>query len=247
MKSTRLPGKALLKIKGKPVIEHLIDRLKLAKRPDLIALCTSTHPDDAILVDVARNNGIEYFRGSEDDKLDRYLNAAQKYGVDFIVVTEGDNVFYEPEIIDKIIELYLSTNADYISCLDLPVGTAPHGVKAEALQKVCKIKGEQDTEVWPGYFTDTGLFKVELVEVEEKLRRPEIRLTLDYPEDYKLFEEIFNRLYQAGKVFSLRDILSLLEDNPQLTDINRNVEAVYLEHLKKSAPVKLKDSLTTDS
>jgi spore coat polysaccharide biosynthesis protein SpsF len=242
MKSTRLPRKALLEIKGKPVIEHLIDRLKLAKLPDLIVLCTSTHPDDAVLVDVARNNGIEYFRGSEDDKLDRYLNVAQQYGVEFIVVTEGDNIFYEPETIDEIVELYLSTKADYISCLELPVGTAPHGIKVEALKKVCQIKSETDTEVWAGYFTDTGLFQVEYREVAEELRHPEIRLTLDYPEDYELFQEIFERLYLQGKVFSLRDIIALLKNTPQLLDLNQNAQAAYLKHLKKSAPVKLKDS-----
>lgn len=241
MKSTRLSGKALLEIKGKPVIEHLIDRLKLSNLPDWIVLCTSTHPDDAVLADVAHNNSIECFRGSEDDKLDRYLNAAQRYGVDFVVVTEGDNIFYEPEIIDGIIELYLSTKVDYISCLELPLGTAPHGIKVEALEKVCQIKSEMDTEVWGGYFRDSGLFKVEYLEIQEELRHPEMRMTLDYPEDYEFFEAIFDRLYSPGKVFSLRDILSLLRDNPQLMDINRKAQAAYMEHLKKSAPVKFKD------
>jgi len=241
MKSTRLPGKALLEIKEKPVIEHLIDRLKLAKSPDLIVLCTSTHPDDAVLADVAHNNGIECFRGSEDDKLDRYLNAAQRYGVDFIVVTEGDNIFYEPEIIGGIIELYLRTKVDYISCLELPLGTAPHGIKVEALEKVCQIKSETDTEVWGGYFTDSGLFKVEYMQVPAELRHPEIRMTLDYPEDYEFSKAIFDRLYSPGEVFSLRDIISMLISNPELIDINRNVQEAYMEHLKKSAPVKFKN------
>lgn len=241
MKSSRLPGKALLEIKGKPAIEHLIDRLKLAKSPDLIVLCTSTHPDDAVLVNVARKNHIEYFRGSEDDKLDRYLNAALKHGLDFIVVTHGDNIFYEPEIIDEIVKLYLTTKADYTACKGLPLGTSPQGIKFGALKKVCQIKAETDTEVWGGYFTDTGLFKVEYLEVEAELRHPEIRMTLDYPEDYEFFKAIFDRLYCPGEVFSLRDIISLLRRNPQLMDINRNAQAAYLEHLKKSAPVKLKD------
>lgn len=241
MKSSRLPGKALLEIKGKPAIEHLIDRLKLAKSPDLIVLCTSTHPDDTVLADVAHNNSIECFRGSEDDKLDRYLNAAQRYGVDFIVVTEGDNIFYEPEIIDGLIELYLRTKADYVSCPELPLGTAPHGIKVEALEKVCQIKSETDTEVWGGYFGDSGLFKVQYLGIPEEVRHPEIRMTLDYPEDYEFIKAIFNRLYSPGKVFSLRDILSLLRDHPQLMDINRNRQEAYMEHLKKSAPVKFKD------
>jgi len=239
MKSSRLPRKALLEIKGKPVIEHLIDRLKLAKSPDLIVLCTSTHPDDAVLVSVARKNHIEYFRGSEDDKLDRYLKAALEYGLDFIVVTHGDNVFYEPAIIDEIIKLYSKTKADYIACEQLPLGTSPQGIKLGALKKVCQIKAETDTEVWGGYFTDTGLFKVEYLEVPAELRHPEIRMTLDYPEDYEFFKAIFDRLYSPNEVFSLRDIITLLMNNPELIDINEKAQAAYLEHLKKSAPVKL--------
>jgi spore coat polysaccharide biosynthesis protein SpsF len=241
MKSSRLPGKALLEIKGKPAIGHLIDYLKQAKAPDLIVLCTSTHPDDAVLAGVARDSGIECFRGSEDDKLDRYLNAAKKYGVDFIIVTHGDSVIYDPQIIDAVNRLYRLTDADYITCTGLPLGTSPQGIKFEALERVCQIKDETDTEVWEGYFTNAGLFKVEYLEVEEELRHPEIRMTLDYAEDYEFFKEIFSRLYSPGKVFSLRDVISLLGDNPQLMDINRNAQAAYLEYLKKSAPVKFKD------
>jgi spore coat polysaccharide biosynthesis protein SpsF len=239
MKSSRLPRKALLEIKGKPVIEHLIDRLKLAKSPDLIVLCTSTHPDDAVLAEIAKRNKIEGFRGSEDDKLDRYLKAALKYGLDFIIVTHGDNIFYEPEIIDEITKLYLKSKPDYITCEELPLGTAPQGIEFRALQKVCQIKAETDTEVWGGYFTDTGLFKVAYLEIEEELRHPEIRMTLDYPEDYEFFKAIFDRLYSPGEVFSLRDIISLLRDNPELMNINRKAQAAYLRHIKKSAPVRL--------
>lgn len=239
MKSSRLPRKALLEIKGKPVIEHLIDRLKLTKSPDLIVLCTSTHPEDAVLVDVARKNRIESFRGSEDDKLDRYLKAALQYCLDFIVVTHGDNIFYEPEIIDKVIKLYSKTKADYIDCRELPLGTTPQGIKFEALKKVCQIKAEKDTEVWGGYFTDTGLFMVEYLKVPAELRHPEIRMTLDYPEDYEFFKGIFDRLYSPGKVFSLRDVVSLLIGNPELMNINKKAQAAYLEHLKRSAPVRL--------
>lgn len=242
MKSTRLPRKALLKIKGKPAIEHLIERLKLAKLPNLIVLCTSTHPDDTVLVNVARENHIEYFRGSENDKLGRYLNAALTHDIDFVVVTEGDNIFYDPGIIDEIVELYIRTKADYITCKGLPLGTSPHGINLEALKRICQIKAETDTEVWGAYFTDSGLFKVEYLEVkDEELRHPEIRMTLDYPEDYEFFEEIFARLYSPGKIFSLRDILSLLRSNPQIMDINRNVQEEYLKHIKESAPVKLKN------
>jgi len=241
MKSTRLPAKALLDIKGKPAIGHLIDYLKLARYTDLIVLCTSTHPDDAVLADVARDNGIECFRGSEDDKLDRYLNAAKKYGVDFMIITHGDSVIYDPQIIDEVSRLYRQTGADYITCRGLPLGTAPHGLKLSALEIVCEIKAESDTEVWEGYFTDSGRFKVEYLEADEGLRHPEMRMTLDYPEDYEFFREVFNRLYNPGRAFTLREAVSLLLANPELMEINGKAQAAYLRHLKKSAPIRFKD------
>jgi len=241
-KSRRLPRKVLLDIKGKAAIEHLIDRAKLPKLPDMVVMCTSTHPDDDVLADIARHNHIECFRGSEDDKLDRYLNAALQYGLDYMVIMDGDNVFLEPDIVDQIIEFYLRTKADYITCKELPIGASPHGLSYQALERVCQIKAESDTEVWGGYFIDTGLFKVEYLEVDTELKHPEIRLTLDYSEDYELLKELFDRLYSPGKVFYLRDIISLMKENPQLMSINSHMNELYLEHLKKSAPVKLKKS-----
>jgi len=240
MKSTRLPKKAILKIKGKTIIEHLIDRLKTAKLPDLIVLCTSTHPDDKILAEIAKKNGIECFRGSEEDKLDRFLNAARKYGVDFVVNVDGDDVFCDSEFIDKTIETFIRTRADYITCKDLPLGAASHGVKFEALEKICKLKAETDTEIYGGYFTETGLFKVEYLKVKYKgLRHPEIRMTLDYPEDYEFFKSIFDELYTPGKVFTLKEILALLRKKPQIMDINKGVQEKYAERIRKHAKVKL--------
>jgi len=241
MKSTRLPKKAILKIKGKTVIEHLIDRLKTTKLPNLIVLCTSTHPDDKILADIAKKNNIKYFRGSEEDKLDRFLQAAKKYGIDFMVNVDGDDVFCDSEFIDKTIKTFIRTQADYITCKDLPLGTASHGIKFEALEKICKLKTETDTEIYGGYFTETGLLRVEYLKVEDKdLRHPEIRMTLDYPEDYEFFKAIFDELYRPTKVFTLKEILSLLRKKPQIIEINKGVQEKYAERIQRHAKVKLK-------
>jgi spore coat polysaccharide biosynthesis protein SpsF len=241
-KATRLSKKVLLEIKGKTVTEHLIERLKLARLPDLIVLCTSTHPDDTILVDIAKKDNIVYFRGSEDDKLDRYLNAALIFGIDFMVIVDGDDPFCDPVFIDKTIERFIQTDADFIACKDLPLGVASSGVKLEALKKACEIKDETDTEVWHGYFTDTGLFTVDYLEVEdEELRHPEIRMTLDYPEDFEFFKAVFDRLYVPGNVFTLKEIMRLLKSNPHIIDLNKGVQEAYLENLRKHTKIKLKD------
>jgi spore coat polysaccharide biosynthesis protein SpsF (cytidylyltransferase family) len=241
MRSTRLPQKAILKIKGRTVIEHLIDRLKTAKLPDMIILCTSTHPDDEILVEIAKKNHIEYFRGSESDKLERFLRAAEKYNLDFIVCVDGDDIFCDPEYIDRTIETFIRTQADYITCKELPLGAASHGIKVEALRKICMMKDEVDTEIYGGYFTQTGLFKVEFLKVEdETLRHPEIRMTLDYQEDYEFFKAIFDELYKPGYVFTLKEIMTLLKNKPHIIDINKSVQERYAERIRKQTKLKLK-------
>lgn len=233
MKSTRLPRKAVLEIKGKPAIDHLIDRLKTAKLPDMIVLCTSTHPDDVVLADVSHNNSIECFRGSEDDKLERFLGAALKYNIDLIVAVDGDDILCDPIYIDKTIEKLVETNADLVTCDKLPLGTACNGMKVKALRKVCEMKSQSDTEVWRGYFTDTGLFKVIFLEPDDaELIRPDIRLTLDYPEDYELLKRIFEKLYVRGEVFSLKEVVTLFNNDPSLLDINKTVHEQYLKGIQ---------------
>jgi spore coat polysaccharide biosynthesis protein SpsF len=240
MKSSRLPKKALLKIKGKPTIEHLIERAKAAKLPQIVVLCTSTHPDDEVLVKIAQKNNIEAFRGSPDDKLDRYLKAAEYFGIDFFVNVDGDDILCDPELIDKTFVHFMKTGADYIGWRGLPVGAAPVGVKTEALAKVCELKEETDTEVWGGYFTESGLFKVEFLDAPEELRRPEYRMTLDYPEDLRFFRAVFDHLYSPGKIISLREVVRLLERNPDITKINQGVQKAYEDWLQKHPKPRLR-------
>lgn len=239
-KAKRLPKKLFLEIQEKPIIEHLIDRLKMAKLPDFIVLCTSTHLDDVVLVKIAKRNNIYYFRGSEDDKLDRYLRAAEKFKVDFMTIVDGDDIFCDPEHIDKIIETFKKTEADCITYNDLPLGAASFGIKYEALKKVCQLKDENDTEVWGGYFTDSDFLKVIYLKPEPLFQHPEYRMTLDYKEDFDFFKAVFDKLYVPSKVFPLKEIIQLLKRELWIAKINSGVQELYEKHLKKSAPIKLK-------
>lgn len=231
-KATRLPKKVLLPIKGKTITEHLIDRLKLAKLPDELIMTTSTHPDDSVLAELAAKAKISCFRGSEADKLNRYLEAAKTYGIDFMVVVDGDDPFCDPIYIDRVIVKHLETGADFVYCEGLPLGAGSSGFTRRALEKVCQIKTQNDTEVWGGYFLKTGLFRVAKVEAREPLlRRPEVRMTLDYEEDYKFFQEIFEALYVPGKIFSLEEVMKLLNRRPEIIQINQAVQKRYEENL----------------
>jgi len=241
-KATRLPKKVLREVCGQTMAEHLIDRLKTAREPDGILLCTSTHPDDTVLCDIALKKGIHYFRGSEDDKLQRYLDAAAAFGVEFFCVVDGDDIFCSAEAIDRAVRAWRQTGADYITAADLPVGATPFGVKTAALQRVVETKAESDTEVWGGYFTQSDEFEVlELPVEDERLRHPEYRMTLDYPEDLEFFETVFKALHKPPKVFSFAELMDYLNAHPEVVKINAQAAARYEAHLRQSAPVRRKD------
>lgn len=242
-KATRLPGKITAPIHGRKVIEHLIDRLKLATRPDLLVMTTSTHPGDSGLINVARKEGILAFRGSEDDKLLRYLDAARAHGVEFCVVVDGDDVFADPTTIDRIVEAYGTTGADYIICDHLPIGVTGFGIKVKALQTVVDTKAESDTEVWGGYFADNPLFESLFLEPPARWRRSDWRMTLDYPEDLAFFTAVFDGLYKPGRVFPFDEIVDLLERRPDIAALNAGVWEKYEANLKKAAPVTFKQSV----
>lgn len=240
--SSRLPGKLLLQIMGKPVIEHLIERVKQAKLPQQIVLCTTVLPEDDPLEQIATRTDILTFRGHPIDILMRWLKAAEHYRVNFIVSADGDDIFCDPEHIDKIVEHFLKTNADYIACRGLPFGAGPTGIKAEALRKVCELKLDEDTEGQSRYFTQTGLFQVEYLDITDPaLNHPEIRMTLDYPEDFEFFKAVFQHLYKPGKVFGLRDIVRFLEQHPEIVQLNQHMQKAYEERFKaKYSEVRLK-------
>lgn len=233
-KAKRFPGKVLKIIKNKTLTDHLINRLKHSTKVSQIVLCTSTNPDDDILVEIAKKNKIDFFRGSEDDKLDRYLRASDKFSTDFIIVVDGDDVFCDPELVDMCITEFEKTNADYIIVKDVPLGATPFCIKREALKKVCKTKTVTNTEVWGSLFTERKDFKKSFVIPKKKLQRPEIRLTLDYKQDFELIERIFNELYQEDKMITLEEIVDLFTSNPKLLEINKDAQMSYEQHLKES-------------
>lgn len=230
MKSKRLPLKVLRLINNTPLIEHLINRLKTSKLADMIILCTSTNKQDEILIDYAEKLGVNWFKGDEIDVLLRLYEAAKAFSVDFIASTTADNPLTDPIYIDKIFQRFQEKNADYITIQNLPLGTFSYGVKVNALEHVIQRKKEANTEIWGVYFENTPSIKKEIIIVEEELCHPEYRLTVDTAEDLELMREVFSRLQSKNEVFSLRDVVYLLTNNPELQEINReNVQKKALD------------------
>jgi spore coat polysaccharide biosynthesis protein SpsF len=232
-KARRLPGKTLHPIKGRSVTEHIIDRVRLAPGVDIVVLTTSVHPDDTPLLELARRNRIEPFAGSEDDKLTRYLDAADKYGIDFAVVVDGDDVFCDPTVIGSIIAEHKASGGDFIVVDKLPVGVTGFGIDISALRRVVATKREHDTEVWGSYFTENPSYVSKRLRAKPAWERPGWRMTLDYPEDLAFFERVFDELYRPGSVFSFDEIVDLLDRKPEIAAINQHVQGAYEKNLKK--------------
>ena len=247
LKSTRLPMKLLREVEGRPIVSHMIDRLKLAKHVDQIIICTSTNPQDDPLEDIAATEKITCFRGDEDDVVKRLSDAASAFDLDYVLSITADCPFSDPDYAGSIVEAYLSTKADLIRAFDLPHGAFTYGINPAALLKVLEIKDESDTEAWGRYFTDTDLFKVYDLPIENPFhRQPELRMTLDYPEDLEFFKAVFSALYVPGRVFSLDEILHFLQAHPEVVELNRHREADYLKRWSKQSSIKLKPRYSID-
>lgn len=221
--STRLPNKALKKINKKTTIELLIQNLKKSKLCNQIILCTTDRKIDDELCKIAEKSKIKIHRGSTDDKLDRWRSACEKNKVDFFVTADGDDLFCEPELIDKAFEQYEKDKSiDFIKSDGIICGAFTYGIKASALFKVCEIKGTLNTEMMWVYFTETGLFNVhQLQNVDQKFYRNDIRMTLDYEEDLEFFKSVIEHFYAEGKDYpNLEDIVNLIDQQPEISKIN---------------------------
>ncbi|MFH0739971.1 MAG: glycosyltransferase family protein [bacterium] len=228
MGSKRLLGKMTKKILGKTVLEHVIFRLKKIKTPAEIILATTINKKDGILEEIAKQNKIKVFRGSEDDVLDRYYQAAKKFGLDPIVRITADCPVLDWQVCDEVIDFYLQNKFDYVSNVRPP--TFPDGLDVEvfsfgALEKTwenAKLNSERE-HVTPYIASHPEIFKVgNLVRNGKDLSS--LRLTLDEKEDLVLLRKIYNALYKKKKYFVLSDILKFLEQKPELLKINKKIK-----------------------
>ena len=220
LKSKRLPKKIILKVMGKPLIVHMIDRIKHAKNVNKIILCTSTNPQDDPLEKIALTQSIECYRGSEDDVLMRLLCAAKEYNLEFFANITADVPMIDPALIDQGIDEYIHIKPDLVIP---PVGYvgACNVVKVKALESVCKQKDISDTEVWVRYFEKFHA-SIYTIKLDTKYRHMALKTCLDYPEDYEFIQKVFGELYDPIKPFSSLDIIDLVDRRPDLLDVNSN-------------------------
>lgn len=241
MKSTRLPGKALRIIEDQNITEHLIDRLKYCKNVDEVILCTSINPENQVLLDVAEKKGIKAFIGSENDVMKRFIDAVEKFvpDADIIVRVTGDNPLTSPYFIDNAIEHHIKKSADYTSTIELPRGTKGEVINFSALKKAYELAEDSSfSEYMTWYFTENPeFFKIEKAPVDDDMKRPQYRFTVDTPADFELMKKIYKELYIPGSIIPLKKAIKFIDENPNLMKINKHIQ---VKDVKDSVNVKLK-------
>lgn len=235
--STRMPGKVLSKIEGKPLLWHIIERVKKAKKIKKVILATTNRKEDKKLIAIAKEQSIDFYAGSENDVLDRFYQAAKKNHADIIVRITSDDPFKDPKIIDSFIRYFLNNKIDYLSNTIKP--TYPEGLDVEifnfkALEKTWKEaeKMSEREHVTPYIWKNPKKFKIKNLLYKKNLSY--LRWTIDYPKDLKFAKEIYKRIYHKKKIFLMEDILKILDKEPKLKKINQGIprNAGYLKSLK---------------
>lgn len=234
MNSTRLPGKVLLPIMDKPLLLLMVERLKRINFISDIIIATTENRSDDVICNLAKKEKISFYRGSEDDVLGRVLNAAKFYGTEIIVEITSDNPLAEPKLVEEILSFFLdkknnfdiiSTDMGYYnqnSLITFPLGLGVKVFKTELLEEVSsKTNHPIDREHVVNYILkNTDYYKCHNFLAKGFYKRPEIRLTMDYEEDYQLIKIIYESLYRKDTNFSFSEIIKFLDSNPELKYIN---------------------------
>ncbi|MFA4941309.1 MAG: glycosyltransferase family protein [Patescibacteria group bacterium] len=228
MTSTRLPGKVLLPLAGKPALERIIERLRRSKYLDEIIVATTINDFDNPVVELAQELGVKFYRGSEEDVLGRVLNATQSVKGDIVVEVTGDCPLVDWRLIDRGIEEFFENDVDYASNivnLSYPIGLDVQVFKIEALVKADREVKDQIERTHVSYYiyNHPEIFNILNWAAEKECTWPDLRLTLDEKDDYLLLSKIYEKIWLENEDFSYKDIIKFLRDNSNLLNINKNV------------------------
>ncbi len=225
MRSTRLPGKVLMPVLGRPLLELMVERIRRSEWIDEIVIATTHDASCDPIEALAQQIGVSVFRGSEDDVLGRVLGAAQSAQADLIVELTGDCPLLDPGLIDRVITTYLAGDADYCSNRLLrthPIGMDIQVFPTAVLKQVAGLTSDPRDREHVSIYIYEHPERFRLLNFAESLppSAPGLRLTLDTPLDYELIQTVFGRLYPRNPHFGLPEMLELFAQEPALAAIN---------------------------
>ncbi len=231
MGSSRLPGKALLDIHGRTMLARVVRRAGRSALIDELVVATTEEKADDAIVSECDSLGISSFRGSEDDVLDRYYQAAMAFSADYIVRITSDCPLIDPEIIDRVVQAFLNESPNYAS--NTLESTYPRGLDVEvftfdALKKAwCEASADfQHAHVTPYIYQHPGQFRILSVSGDEDWSC--YRWTVDTREDLALVRAIYEKI-DRDDLFSWWEVLELFRNDPNLAEINRHIRQKSLE------------------
>lgn len=220
--SSRLPGKVLLPLAGKTVLEHVVERVSRSSRVEEVVVATSLKKEDIKIVSLMSSIGVRVFTGSENDVLDRYYQCARLLRAEHIVRVTSDCPFVDAEIIDLIVDRHISIGADITrneNCL--------HGFEVEVFTfEALRIAWREarllsDREHVSTYILRNSK-KAELISIPKNIYG--VRLVLDHKEDYEVVKYVFETLYSKNKEFSYREVVEFVKTKPNILSLNSHID-----------------------
>ena len=213
-----------MKIIGKPIIEHLIDRVSKSGYINDIVVATSNKTENQELINFLKLKGIKFFIGDEEDVLSRYYLTAKKYQAKNIVRITADCPLIDYSVIDSTIKAYFEDTVDYTSNIfprSFPKGLDTEVFSFKSLEKAFKESNKKyDREHVTPYIRESGKFKISNFSYKKDLSH--VRLTVDWKEDFILIDKIFN-IFKPNALFTWLDIISIMDKDPNLHKINSHL------------------------
>ena len=237
MNSKRLPGKVMLDLVGKPVIWHIYHRLKKCRNLDDVVISTGEYEKNSQICEFAKKNQIKFFVGSEKDLISRLYNTAKTFHADAIVRITSDCPLVDPEIVDKLVKEFKKKDFQYDIITNCATHTFPHGLDVEIysfkiIEKMFKQIDDVELREWFPIFVQKNPADFKILEIKNESDLSYYRWTLDYPEDYDLLKNIFEKLYDDENIFLMNNVLELFKNNPKLINMNSK----YTSHRNIDAP-----------
>lgn len=226
--STRFPNKVFALIDGKPLLWHVVNRLKYATKIDDIIVATTVSEKDDKIEEWCKENNVHCFRGSEENVLNRYYSASEAFPSDYMVRITADDPFKEPKVIDAVVTKLIEDGYDHVTN-NLPP-SYPEGLDCEAFKKSALDRSEKEAEtaferehVTQYIYHHPEIFKIGNVSNAENLSY--LRWTVDKDVDFEMVKAVYAHRNPKNKGILLMDeILQILKDNPEIEKINSEVE-----------------------
>ncbi|MGH8239594.1 MAG: cytidylyltransferase domain-containing protein [Steroidobacteraceae bacterium] len=234
MGSTRLPGKVLKPIAGRPMLSYQIERLRRVQRGQQLVVATTINPLDDAIVSFCRDAGVDCCRGSEQDVLSRYWQAAEQFAATTVVRVTADCPLLDPQLVDLAIETFVdhAGRYDYVSNMITP--TWPYGMAVEVLseQVLREANRESIDAAEREHVTPFVYLRPDRYRIKSLTRHPDLswhRWTVDTPEDFQLVSLLLESLYPRRPAFTIDDVLATLDRHPDWANINAHVAQKSIE------------------